>query len=81
MKVVCKINSGYYNLRVGREYEVKEFIPRLITPNFTFPRYVTVIDDNGKESTGHAYRFETLEGQSCEEYMKENLKDIEDRNY
>lgn len=78
MKVICKFNSGYYNLTVGKEYEVKELIPCFITQNFTFPRYVSVIDDNGEISTGHAYRFETLDGQSCEDYIKENIKDTKD---
>lgn len=78
MEVICKINSGYYNLKVGNKYQVKELVPRLITENFTFPRYVTVFDDNGKETTGHAYRFETLEGVNCEDYIKETINDIED---
>lgn len=75
MKVICKNPSGY-NLTEGKEYEVVELTPQLICANFTFPRYVTVIDDKGKNATGHAYRFETLEGVSCEDYIKENLKDV-----
>ena len=75
MKVICKANRGYPNLTVNKVYEVKEFIPRLITTNFTFPRYVSVIDDNGKESVGHAYRFVMPDGTSCEDYIKENIKD------
>jgi hypothetical protein len=75
LKVICKNPSGYPNLTEGKEYQVKELCPQLITPNFTFPRYVSVIDDRGKTSTGHAYRFETLEGQCCNEYIKEHIKD------
>jgi len=81
MKVICKRSDGYCNLTEGKEYEVKELVPRLITPNFTFPRYVSVIDDMGKGSIGHAYRFATLDGKCCDELIKETVKDIEDRNY
>lgn len=80
MKVICKNNSGYYNLTEGKEYEVKELMPQLHTPHFTFPRYVTVIDDSGKESTGHARRFTTLEGECCDDYIKANVEDIKDKN-
>lgn len=75
-KVICKATYGYPRLTEGKEYEVKELIPQLITPNFTFPRYVTVIDDSGKNtSTGHATRFKTLDGQCMDEYIKQNIKD------
>lgn len=74
MKVICKNSSGYA-LTEGKGYEVVELVPKLITTNFTFPRYVSVVDDNGKESMGHAYRFEMLDGVCCEEYIKENIKD------
>ena len=81
MKVIYKINRGY-NLTVGKKYTVKEFCPQLITRNFTFPRYVSLVeDDNGKEATGHAYRFTTtMDGMSCEEYIKQNFQDITDYN-
>ena len=75
MKVICKNKSGYYNLTENKEYEVHELIPRLITLNFTFPRYISVIDDNGKVTTGHAYRFETIEGICVDDYIKDNIKD------
>lgn len=81
MRVICRHNKGYYSLTEGREYEVKELLPQLHTRTFTFPRYVSVIDDTGKVSTGHAYRFDTLEGISCEEYIKENIKDNTNKEY
>lgn len=81
MNVICKGNSGYINLTENKEYEVVELTPQLITPHFTFPRYVTVRDDNGKKSTGHAHRFEMLDGTCCDDYIKTNIKDEEDRDY
>jgi len=78
MKVICKNNGGYPNLTEGKEYEVMELTPRLLTEHFTFPRYIGVNDDNGNPSTGHAYRFETLDGQCCDDYIKENIKDTKD---
>lgn len=82
IKVVCICNRGYYNLTEGKEYEVKEFIPRHICTKtagpleaFTYPRYVTVVDDDGKISTGHADRFRMLDGTSCEDYIRENIPD------
>lgn len=76
-KVICKVSNGY-NLTIDKEYQVKDLVPRLLTPHFTFPRYATVIDDKGKEATGHAYRFETLDGISLEDYIKENIEDVKD---
>jgi hypothetical protein len=75
MRVICKASQGYPNLTVGKEYQIKELTPRLITPNFTFPRYVSVIDDREKISTGHAWRFETLDGRSMDDYIKEYIPD------
>lgn len=75
IKVRCVNNSGYPDLTTGKIYDVIEFIPRLICQNFTFPRYVTVENDWGSKSTGHAYRFQTIEGESCEDYIKNNFKD------
>ena len=79
MKVICRVSRGY-NLKEGETYEVVKFIPQLITPNFTFPRYVVVVDDNGKQAQGHAYRFNMPDGQSCEDYIKDNIDDTIDNN-
>lgn len=79
MYVRCRHNRGYNNLTESKLYEVKELIPQLITTNYTFPRYVKVIDDSGSSSIGHAYRFETIGGINCEEYIKNNIKDIKDK--
>ena len=78
MRVICKTSYGYINLTKGVEYEAVELTPRLITKNFTFPRYVTVIDDAGRKSTGHATRFITTDGQCCDEYIKQNFDDEKD---
>ena len=70
MKVVCVYNRGYYNLTEGKEYEVVELYPPAQTESgFVYPKFVKVIDDNGKESMGHAYRFKTLDGVSCEDVI------------
>lgn len=79
IKVVCVCSSGYYSLTEGKEYEVNEFVPQIIHSNFTFPRYVSVIDDNGTLSIGHAYRFRMLDGTSCEDYIKKNIPDYRHR--
>jgi len=79
IKVVCVNPHGYYSLTEGKEYEVVEFEPRIIHPHYTFPRYVSVIDDRGKVSTGHAYRFRMLDGISCEDYIRENIPDYRHR--
>ena len=67
-------NNGYAHVKKG-VYKVKHLVPRLITPNFTFSRYVTIELENGDEVSGYAYRFETLSGQSCEDYIRENIAD------
>ena len=79
MKLICKNNSSYYNLTENKEYELVELIPQHHTANFTFPRYVAVIDDNGKVTQCHAYRFQTLSGVSCEDYIKDNITDTYDK--
>ena len=76
MKVKCKSNDGYHNLKIDNEYEVIELLPQVITRHFTFPRYVTVKDDSGNKSTCHAYRFKTLEGIPLDEYIKNKVADI-----
>lgn len=74
MKVKCVANSGYYNLTVGKEYEVVELIPEThMEGGYIFPRYVVVTGDDEKPTQCHAYRFETLDGISCEEYIKNNI--------
>lgn len=80
MIAVCRVSNGY-NIVVGKEYKIVEFLPQYVTANFTFPRYVDFHDDNGKLCTAHAYRFDLLNGQSCEDYIKENIPDtIEDKS-
>jgi hypothetical protein len=54
---VKAVSDYAYQVTEGKEYTVVEFIPKQVTPTFTWPEYVTVISDNGKEVTGHAHRF------------------------
>jgi len=61
LKVICRGSYGY-NLTVGATYDVVELIGLLMTRNFTFPRYVTVIDDDGRRASAHATRFELENG-------------------
>lgn len=75
MKVICR-RSHDYNFTEGKEYEVIELCPQLICENYTFPRYIVVLDDNGKKAISHATRFKTLEGTCCDDYIKEQYKDI-----
>ena len=74
---VCKSSNGY-NITVGREYLITRLVPQLVTPNFTFPRYVQFIDDDNKVCQGHAYRFKTLSGTCYDEYIKETMVDVID---
>lgn len=74
--VRCVVNADYYSLTKGKLYEVVEFIPQYAHDNYVFPRYVTVIDDFGGKSTGHAYRFCMEDGKSCEDYIRENIPDV-----
>lgn len=56
--------GGYqYHLTPGKVYTVTNFQPQNVTPNFTFPEYVSVIGNMGKEVTAHTYRFQLAEEQ------------------
>jgi len=59
-QVRAAMNHGW-RITEGRLYEVVETIPRLVTPTFTFPEYVVVLDDNGKPCTCYTYRFKAVE--------------------
>ena len=58
--VVCSGSRGY-SLTTGKEYEVIKYDPPLpdssSVSGFTWPAYVAVIGDNGKELYCHASRF------------------------
>jgi len=57
-KVIAKYVSGYH-FTEGKEYTVIEYCPSEVSalPNFTWPAYLLIEDDNGKPSMCHAYRF------------------------
>jgi hypothetical protein len=53
------VATGDYNrlLTKGHVYTVVGCIAPVVLPDFTFPPYVTVIGDHGRQVTGHTYRF------------------------
>jgi hypothetical protein len=57
------IATGWYNWSItsGKEYTVTKYQPEMREETFTWPAYVTVIDDTGKPLTGHTYRFKKKE--------------------
>lgn len=60
-KVKCLRTDGYYNLTLGQTYTVNKYEDPSPEPNgFTFPAYVSVNGDNGKETWCHASRFEVV---------------------
>lgn len=62
-QVVCVASHGYC-LTTGKVYSVVEYMPPIPADSshgFTWPAYVTVVDDFGKEATGHAYRFKPID--------------------
>ncbi len=62
-KIKCRRTDGY-RFTEGAVYEVIGYTPQeQVAGGFTFPAYVTVEDDTGREVTAHAHRFEpTNEG-------------------
>ena len=58
--VVCRNKSGYL-FTEGKEYTVVAYDPEMYdssTPGgFTWPAYVVVRDDNGRNVKCHAHRF------------------------
>lgn len=63
--VVCHASRGY-QFTEGKEYTVLEYAPEYYdntsSSGFTWPAYVTVMDDWGRNATAHAHRF-TIKGQ------------------
>lgn len=61
-KIKCKRNDGYPTLTVGKTYTVKQYDPPSPEPGigFTWPAYVTLEGDTGREVTAHASRFEVI---------------------
>lgn len=57
--VVCVASRGYM-LTTGKQYTVVRYEPVSHAPTFTWPAYVTVIGDDGKETTGHDHRFKLV---------------------
>lgn len=57
--VVC-VASRSYMLTTGKQYTVVWYEPECSVPTYTWPAYVTVIGDEGKATTGRAYRFKLV---------------------
>ncbi len=55
------VASFGWRLTEGAEYEVVDVIERLVTPHFTFPEYVVVLDDFGGRVSCHTHRFKAIE--------------------
>lgn len=61
--VATHVNGYEYKLTEGKQYTVVDYsVPYTAENGFTFPAYVTVIGDRGKEVVSHAYRFAAVEG-------------------
>ena len=58
--VVCVAPYGYAFTR-DKQYTVLKYEPRYPDTNFTWPAYVTVTGDDGKEAICHARRFKKVE--------------------
>lgn len=58
--VECVYADGYH-FKIGKQYTVLKYEPRYPDTNFTWPAYVTVTGDNGKEAICHARRFKKVE--------------------
>lgn len=58
--VICRIAGGYA-FTEGKEYTVTIYEPRFhdteCAAGFTWPAYIHLLDDNGKETCCHAFRF------------------------
>ena len=61
-KIVCVNPHGYPRLTEGKTYKVEAYEAECAgSAYFTWPAYVTVRDDGGKLSSGHATRFKKAE--------------------
>lgn len=56
------IATGTYMHQIteGARYVVTGTTPKLVTPTFTFPEYVTVTGNFGTPVTGHTHRFKAV---------------------
>ena len=59
-QVRAAMNHGWC-ITEGKLYMVMETIPELVTPTFTFPEYVVVLDDNGGRCACYTYRFKPVD--------------------
>ena len=58
--VVC-VAPYRYAFTLGKQYTVLKYEPQYPDTNYTWPAYVTVTGDNGKEAVCHARRFKKVE--------------------
>lgn len=59
-QVVEATGSYMWQLTEGKKYMVTKYEPEVYSPTFTWPAYVTVIGDQGKQVTGHTHRFRAV---------------------
>lgn len=59
-QVVEATGSYMWQLTEGKKYMVTKYEPEVYDPTFTWPAYVTVIGDMGKQVTGHTHRFRAV---------------------
>ena len=59
-KVTPRYTRGY-DISMGKSYEVISYEPRDPQPTFTWPAYVCVADNSGREVKAHAFRFTKVE--------------------
>lgn len=59
--VVVSVCSGKRSLTRGKQYVVVKYEPRFPDTYFTWPAYVTVVDDDGNRTAYHTYRFKKVE--------------------
>lgn len=57
---VVAVKSEGYIIQEGHRYTVTGYTDEQVTPYFTYPHYVHVIDDHGKESSWHEHRFKAI---------------------
>jgi hypothetical protein len=76
MKIICKYDNGYYNLKEGKEYELLDYSPSFRQNGFIWPSYVTVLAEKGSKAMCHASRFKTINSIDCNEFFKQIKSEI-----
>ena len=59
-KVICNDASGIHALKRGKTYIVSRYEESFEEPHFTWPAYVHVELEDGREATCHTSRFDLV---------------------